>query len=320
MTEQNDSQRTTRRSLLLMGAVAAVSTTAGCSVEVGEYQFEAGQTTDDEESDEVIEDSDDDDDDAVADPDEDDVGDDEDEIVDEDDADDEDGTDDVDEDDPDDGVDEKPTVRFDYGEQEGTLGHLRRAAEQDQELTGETNLEPDATVDITLHESQTDPAIQTVETTVDAEGHFVATLDLSDIDVGSHFVISEYDGMATGGHGELIVYERHMPVDPDGGKPDAGFHLTTEDEVDDWQLSRPAQPDQRLVGDSNLDEGEVMTVVIREDQTGPEIDSVEATVDELGRFVATFDFSDLDAGSYFVVPMHDGAHTGGHIDLLIESA
>lgn len=115
-----------------------------------------------------------------------------------------------------------------------------------------------------------------------------------------------------GASGQLTVTGPSEEVDPV-----VDFDLESQREKEQSTLFRDPTEGQAVSGDTNLDQGDEIALVLKDDQGGTELERVTTTVDEANRFKATFDFSGWNHDEYFLVVTHEDA-TAGTVPLVVD--
>lgn len=177
------------------------------------------------------------------------------------------------------------------------------AAGPGQPITGDTALAAGTTVSVRLQASGETPFLMTRSAVVAADGGFRAVFDLSGIPAGTDFEVTvHHDGETLATAPGRTTPCRSACEAETPSTPSAQF------DRDEGIVRVESAAGQVVSGSTNLPPGAVIAVRMKSTAGAtPFLKSREVTVDAEGRFVAVFDYADVDAGgSFTAVVRHEG--------------
>jgi hypothetical protein len=171
---------------------------------------------------------------------------------------------------------------------------LELDAAEGQAVRGQTDLESGEEVTVRLKSSGGSPFLMQQTATVDDEGAFEATFDLSGVEDNQSFE-------ATVVHDGAELLNETGEVYVTGTDADDGNGEEAEDTVfdtnDEGEIELAAESGQTVSGETDLDPGTEVTVRLRSSGENPFLMQEQVTIDEDGSFEATFDLSGVEPGS-----------------------
>ncbi|MEF8915676.1 BGTF surface domain-containing protein [Natronomonas sp.] len=173
---------------------------------------------------------------------------------------------------------------------------LELDAAEDQTIRGQTDLDEGEEVTVRLKSSGSSPFLMQQTATVDDEGAFEATFDLSGVMDNQSFettVVHDDE--------ELLNETGEVHATDDDG--DDGNGEESDDTVfetnDDGTIELAAAEGQVVRGQTDLEPGTEVTVRLRSSSENPFLMQRQVTIEEDGSFEAAFDLSNVEPGSPF---------------------
>jgi hypothetical protein len=171
---------------------------------------------------------------------------------------------------------------------------LELDAADGQVVRGQTDLDEGEGVTVRLKSSGSSPFLMQQTATVDEDGAFEATFDLSGVMDNQSFeaTVLHDDAELLNETGEVYATE----TDADDGS-DEEAEDTVFETNDDGELELAAESGQVVSGETDLEPGTEVTVRLRSSGENPFLMQERVTIDEDGAFEATFDLSGVEPGS-----------------------
>jgi hypothetical protein len=184
-----------------------------------------------------------------------------------------------------------PGVTVEFGSQLS-----RSALERDpvRTITGETDLEPGESLEVRVTSTGRNAFRMASEAVVTADGTYETTIDLGAVPAGSSFEVTVYhDGLPRARHAVELLGDLPEPVD--GRQVGGGITFAYEGD----QLTLEAAANQSVTGETAIEEGGVVTIVLRSPESHLHV--VTTTVDSHGSFAVTADLAGLQPRTDVVV-------------------
>lgn len=171
-------------------------------------------------------------------------------------------------------------------------------------ITGETGLQPGEQLEIRVTSTGQDAFRIATSTVVAEDGTFEATVDLSPVPAGARFqVTAHHDGLTRARREVGLLGDLPEPVD--GRQVSGGVTVVYGGD----QLVLEAAPDQTITGETRLEEGDVVTILLRSPDSHLYVTTTE--VDSYGTFDVTADLGGLQPRRDVVVSAIGGGDAGG---------
>jgi len=194
-----------------------------------------------------------------------------------------------------------PAVTVEFGSQLS-----RSALERDpvRTVTGETGLEPGVSLEVRVTSTGRNAFQVASEAVVGADGSFETTIDLGAVPAGSSFEVTvHHDGLPRARHAVELLGDLPEPVD--GRQVSRGITFAYEGD----QLTLEAATNQSITGETDLEAGAVVTIVLRSPESHLHV--VTTTVDSHGSFAVTADLAGLQPRTDVIVSaVGEGATSG----------
>lgn len=188
-------------------------------------------------------------------------------------------------------LDVTPSVRFDF---DSLLNRSDIERNPVRTITGETDFEPGARVQIRVTSTGEDAFRLVNETVVDGNGRFETSIDLSPVPAGASFdIVARHDDVTRAR--QPIRLFTDLPEPNDGRQTSDGITFAYEGD----QLTLEAAPNQTLTGETTLADGAVITIILRSPESHLHVTTAE--VDSYGAFDVTVDLGHLDSGDEIIV-------------------
>lgn len=198
-------------------------------------------------------------------------------------------------------LDVAPSIRFGF---DSRLNRSDIERNPVRAITGETDLQPGERVQIRVTSTGQNAFRLENETVVGADGRFETAVDLSTVPAGASFdIVARHDGLTRAR--QPIRLFRDLPEPTDGRQTSNGITFAYEGD----QLTLEPAPNQTLSGETRLEEGTVITIILRSPESHLHVTTTE--VDSYGAFEVTVNLEHLDPRDDLVVSaLSDGEASG----------
>lgn len=180
-------------------------------------------------------------------------------------------------------LDVSPSVSLTF---EQDLNQTNAVRDPVRTITGETGLQPGEQLEIRVTSTGQDAFQISTSTVVADDSTFGATVDLSPVPAGARFqVTAHHDGLTRARREVRLLGDLPEPVD--GRQVSSGVTFAYGGD----QLVLEAAPDQTITGETRLEEGNVVTILLRSPESHLYVTTTE--VDSYGIFNVTADLGGL---------------------------
>lgn len=198
-------------------------------------------------------------------------------------------------------LDVSPSVWFDSGT---ALNRSAIERTPNRTISGRSDLQAGERIQIRVESTGEQAFRLEEEAVVGTDGQFETTIDLSPVPAGTNFdIVARHDDVTR--TRQRIRLLDDLPAPTNGMQADEGIVFAFEGE----QITLKAGPNQTISGETTLEEGAVMTIILRSPVSHLLVTTT--TVDEYGTFRVTVDLGHLEPRDGVVVSAIAEGGAGG---------